>query len=285
MHIAFFGLGNMGFPIAANLLKHRHAVTTAIHRDPTPALRLQELGAAVASSPAEALKDAEIIFTIVPNDSALLGLLNESFLAALPTGSVVVDMTSASADAAKQAAALCASRGAALLDAPVSGGVKGAASGTMSMMCAGDRAVFDRVSPVLVEITGKLCYVGSQPGQAKIIKSLNNLLSAINKTAVGEAWRIADAHGVDPDAFFDAISSSSGDSFALRAAFPKIRAEDYAPGFTVALMRKDLELAMGLADDMVLPLGEAVLDYYRRAREFDQEDSTAVAKVRYPSRG
>ena len=90
---------------------------------------------------------------------------------------------------------------------------------------------------------------------------------------------------MDPDAFFDAISSSSGDSFALRAAFPKIRAEDYAPGFTVALMRKDLELAMGLADDMVLPLGEAVLDYYRRAREFDQEDSTAVAKVRYPSRG
>ena len=81
MHIAFFGLGNMGFPIAANLLKHGHAVTTAIHRDPTPALRLQELGAAVASSPAEALKDAEIIFTIVPNDSALLGLLNESFLA------------------------------------------------------------------------------------------------------------------------------------------------------------------------------------------------------------
>ena len=80
MHIAFFGLGNMGFPIAANLLKHGHTVTTAIHRNPTPAPRLQELGAAIAASPAEALKDAEIIFTIVPNDRALLGLLDDGDL-------------------------------------------------------------------------------------------------------------------------------------------------------------------------------------------------------------
>ena len=154
----------------------------------------------------------------------------------------------------------------------------------MSMLCAGDRAVFDRVTPVLRDIAGKLCYVGARPGQGKIIKSLNNLLSAINKTAVGEAWRMAEAHGVDPDAFFDAVSASSGDSAALRASFPKIRSGDYAPGFTVALMRKDLELAMSLADGMTLPLGEAVLDYYRRAREFDSEDSAAVAKVRYPDR-
>ena len=284
MHIAFFGLGNMGFPIAANLLKAGHSVTTAVHRDPAPAQRLQELGGTVAASPAEALEGAELIFTIVPNDSALLGLLDERFLSALPVGSVVVEMTSASAAAAEKAAALCAARGVSLLDAPVSGGVKGAANGTMSMLCAGDRDVFDRVTPVLRDIAGKLCYVGSQPGQGKIIKSLNNLLSAINKTAVGEAWRMAEAHGVDPDAFFDAVSASSGDSAALRASFPKIHSGDYAPGFTVALMRQDLELAMSLADNMTLPLGEAVLDYYRRAKEFDSEDSTAVAKVRYPDR-
>ncbi|MGO5050830.1 NAD(P)-dependent oxidoreductase [Dysosmobacter sp. Sow4_B12] len=284
MHIAFFGLGNMGFPIAANLLKTGHRVTTAVHRDPAPAQHLQALGGTIAASPAEALRDAELIFTIVPNDNALLGLLNEGFLSALPAGSVVVEMTSASAAAAEKAAALCAARGVSLLDAPVSGGVKGAANGTMSMLCAGDREVFDRVTPVLRDIAGKLCYVGSKPGQGKIIKSLNNLLSAINKTAVGEAWRMAEAHGVDPDAFFDAVSASSGDSAALRASFPKIRSGDYAPGFTVALMRKDLELAMALADGMTLPLGEAVLDYYRRAREFDSEDSTAVAKVRYPDK-
>ena len=124
MQIAFFGLGNMGFPIAANLLKAGHSVTTAVHRDPAPAQRLQALGGTIAASPAEALRDAELIFTIVPNDNALLGLLNEGFLSALPAGSVVVEMTSASAAAAEKAAALCAAPGVSLLDAPVSGGVK-----------------------------------------------------------------------------------------------------------------------------------------------------------------
>ena len=95
---------------------------------------------------------------------------------------------------------------------------------------------------------------------------------------------MAEAHGVDPNAFFDAVSASSGDSFALRTTFPRIQAGDYVPGFTVALMRKDLELALGLERDMTLPLAEATLDYFRAAAPFDQEDNTAVVKVRFPDR-
>ena len=285
MNIAFFGLGNMGYPIAANLLKHGHAVTTAIHRSRDTALRLEALGGIVAPSPKAAVENAELVFTIVPNDQALEELLlNEAMLAAVPTGSVIVEMTSASADAVKAVAEAYASKGVALLDAPVSGGVKGAASGTMSMLCAGGPEVLQRVKPVLEDIAGKLCYVGAEPGQGKIIKSLNNLLNAVNKAAVGEAWRMAEAHGVDPNAFFDAVSASSGDSFALRTTFPRIQAGDYVPGFTVALMRKDLELALGLERDMTLPLAEATLDYFRAAAPFDQEDNTAVVKVRFPDR-
>lgn len=285
MNIAFFGLGNMGYPIAANLLKHGHAVTTAIHRSRDAALRLEALGGIVAPSPKAAVENAELVFTIVPNDQALEELLlNEAMLAAVPTGSVIVEMTSASADAVKAVAEAYASKGVALLDAPVSGGVKGAASGTMSMLCAGGPEVFQRVKPVLEDIAGKLCYVGAEPGQGKIIKSLNNLLNAVNKAAVGEAWRMAEAHGVDPNAFFDAVSASSGDSLALRTTFPRIQAGDYVPGFTVALMRKDLELALGLERDMTLPLAEATLDYFRAAAPFDQEDNTAVVKVRFPDR-
>ena len=112
MKIAFFGLGNMGFPIAANLLRHGHAVTTAVHRSPDSARRLEALGAHTASTPAEAVKDAELIFTIVPNDQALKGLLlDEAMLAALPSGSVIVEMTSASAEAVGEVAAACAARG------------------------------------------------------------------------------------------------------------------------------------------------------------------------------
>lgn len=286
MELAFFGLGNMGFPIARNLIRGGHTVTTAVHRSREAAERLQSLGGHIAASPSDAVRGAEMIFTIVPDDRALLELLlDDAMLAAIPRGSVIVEMTSSSAKAVRQVADAYALRDVPVLDAPVSGGVKGAADATMSMLCAGAPEIFQQVRPVLEGIAGKLCYVGAAPGLGKMLKSLNNLLSAINKTAVGEAWQIAKAHGVDPDAFFQAVTSSSGDSAALRASFSRIRDGSYTPpGFTVALMRKDLELAMGLAEDMTLPLAESVLEYYRQAAPFDQEDSTAVAKVRFPAR-
>lgn len=283
MRLAFFGLGNMGFPISKNLLACGHTVTTAVHHSRETALAFQALGGHIAASPAEAVVGAEVIFTIVPNDQALCGLLlDAAMLDAVPAGCTIIEMTSASAEAVGRVASAYAARGASLLDAPVSGGVAGAANATMSMLCAGERAVFDRAAPLLEQISSRRCYVGPVPGQGKILKSLNNLLSAVNKTAVGEAYRMAMANGVEPQSFYDAISVSSGDSAALRAAFPRIRDGNYAPGFTVALMRKDLELAMGLSGSMTLPLAEAVLDYYRQAAPFDQEDSTAVAKVVYP---
>ena len=120
MNIAFFGLGNMGFPIAANLLKHGHAVTSAVHRSRDAVLRLEALGGTISASPAAAVANAEAIFTIVPDDFALRALLLDStMLAAIPAGSVIVEMTSASAEAVKEVAEAYAARGVALLDAPV----------------------------------------------------------------------------------------------------------------------------------------------------------------------
>jgi len=283
MKIAFFGLGNMGFPIAANLLKNGHTVVSAVHRSQETAQRFQALGGQIAPSQADAVKDAELIFTIVPNDQALLELLlDEAMLSAIPSGSVIIEMTSASAKAVQAVAEAYAPRNVSVLDAPVSGGVPGAVKGTMSMLCAGDAAVLERVMPVLNGISGTQCYVGAQPGQGKIIKSLNNLLNAIGKAAVGEAWRMAEAHGVNPDAFFEAVSASSGDSVALRQTFPRIQSNDFQASFTIALMRKDLGLALDLANQMNLPLSEAALEYYRQAAPFDHEDSSAVIKVRFP---
>jgi len=284
MRIAFFGLGNMGFPIAANLLKHGHTVTTAVHRTPESALRLQELGGIVAASPAKAVEGAELIFTIVPEDTALLELLLHPRLAdAITPGSVIVDMTSASPGAIQTVAEFYTPRSVDVLDAPVSGGVAGAKAGTMTILCAGDPAVFRRVEPVLECISGRRCLVGEQVGHGKIVKSLNNLLNAVNKAAVGEAWQMAEAHGIDPAAFEEAISASSGDSYAFRTTFPRIKKGDYTPAFTVALMRKDVGLAMALAGNQHLPLGETTLQYYELAREFDGEDSSAVTKVQFPT--
>ena len=170
-----------------------------------------------------------------------------------------------------------------VLDAPVSGGVAGAKAGTMTMLCAGSKETLDRVTPVLEHISGTRCYIGSRPGQGKIVKSLNNLLNAVNKAAVGEAWQMAEAHGIDPDAFSEAISASSGGSYAFRTTFPRIKNSDYTPAFTVALMRKDVGLALNLAEGKHLPLSETTLQYYELAREFDGEDSSAVTKVRFPA--
>ena len=283
MRIAFFGLGNMGFPIAANLLKHGHTVTTAVHRSPEAPERLRELGGIIAPSAAEAVRDAEVVFTIVPEDTALLALLlDETLASAVPPDCTIADMTSASPGAIQTVEAFYAARGIGVLDAPVSGGVAGARAGTMTMLCAGPRAVFDRLCPLLEDISGKRCYVGEQVGHGKMVKSLNNLLNAVNKAAVGEAWQMAQAHGIDPDAFSEAVSASSGDSYAFRTTFPRIRAENYSPAFTVALMRKDVGLAMALAEGKHLPLSETTLKYYELAREFDGEDSSAVTKVRFP---
>ena len=284
MRIAFFGLGNMGFPIAANLLKHGHTVITAVHRSPDSALRLQALGGMIADSPAKAVEGAELIFTIVPEDTALLDLLLSPTLAeAIAPGTTLIDMTSASPKAIQTVADFYEPRGVAVLDAPVSGGVAGAKAGTMTMLCAGKREILDRVTPVLEHISGTRCYIGSQPGQGKIVKSLNNLLNAVNKAAVGEAWQMAEAHGIDPTAFSEAVSASSGASYAFRSTFPRIQSGDYTPAFTVALMRKDVGLALNLAEGKHLPLSETTLQYYELARPFDGEDSSAVTKVRFPT--
>ena len=283
MQIAFFGLGNMGFPIAANLVKNGHTVTSAVHKSQERASRFQALGGHIAASPAEAVQNAELIFTIVPNDQALRELLlDPAMLEAVPSGSVIIEMTSSSPQAVEDVAQAYAARGVDTLDAPVSGGVTGAENATMSMLCAGKPHVLERVRPVLSGIAGKLCYVSDRPGQGKIIKSLNNLLSAVGRAALGEAWRIAEAHGVNPDAFYEAVTASSGDSAALRATFPRIQSQDFQASFTVALMRKDLGLALALAGDMNLPISETTLEYYRMAAPYDDEDSAAVTKVHFP---
>lgn len=282
MNIAFLGLGNMGFPIAKNLVARGHRVTTAIHKDPAKARRLEALGGHIAPSAAEAVKDAELIFSIVPNDAALLELLlAPEMAAAIAPGATLVEMTSSSPRAIQRVEEIYRPRQIVILDAPVSGGVAKAENGTMTMICAGKKEVYDASETILREIAGTICYVGETVGQAKIIKSLNNLLSAANKVAVSEAWKIAQANQVDPDAFFNAISVCSGDSNGLRAIFPRIQHEDYSPSFTVALMRKDLGLALDLAQGQSLPLAQTVLEYFRRASAFDGEDNTAVAKVRF----
>lgn len=280
MNIAFFGLGNMGFPIAANLLKAGHTVRSFVHKDPQAPARLQALGGVILPGAEEALSAADMIFTIVPNDAALQQLLcRPAMLQAVKPGALLVEMTSASAEAVQTVAAYYAEKSLRVLDAPVSGGVAGAAAGTMTMICSGERAVFEAALPVLECISQNRFYIGERLGDAKKLKSINNLMSAANMAMMGEAWKLAQASGISGEDFYRVVCASSGCSNSFKNGFPKVLQNNLNAKFTVALMRKDIGLAMQLADGLVLPLAQITQEYYRQAAPYDDLDQAAVAKV------
>ncbi len=277
--VTFFGLGNMGLPIALNLVKAGYEVTTCIHHDAAGPRALEAAGGKIADTRAAALQGAELVFSIVPNDQTLKELfLNDEVYENMPENAVIIDMTSSSADAILMVADAYAKKGVAVLDAPVSGGTKKAADGTMAIMCGGEKAVFERVKPALDVIAGSVIHVGGV-GDGKKIKSLNNLLGAISKIALAESIKLIEHAGVDPQTFYDVVTKSSGNSVPFERDFFKYLARDYSPTFTLALMTKDLRLALGLADEMDLPLSRTALQVYEDAAEYAEEDSGAVLKV------
>ena len=281
--IAYFGLGKMGIGPALNLQKAGYEVHTAVHRSRAGADRLAAAGGVIDASPAEALRGAKVIFSIVPDDAALEELaLSDSFLDAVEEDAVLVEMTSCSAKAVRKVAEAFEKRGAHVLDAPVSGGTVSADNGTMSMMCAGSREIFERMRPYLEVVGKELFLVSEQVGDGKKVKSLNNLLGAANRALTGEVWRIAQANGLDPEQVFQVICASSGNSTGFRATWPRLMSGEFTATFTVAHMRKDVNLAGDLAEGLSVPLTRTVQAYYRAATEFDAQDSGAIAKVVLP---
>ena len=203
MKTAFFGLGNMGLPIALNLLKNGHEVRSFIHRSTEGPEALKAAGGIISYTAVEAVKDADIIFTIVPDDDALMKLmLDEKMTASVKDGSMIIEMTSCSPEAVIKLADEYRKRNVEVLDAPVSGGVKAAKNASMTMMCAGDKEVFDRAKPILSQIGKKLFYVGGL-GNGKMVKSLNNLLAAINAIGICEVANTVKKQGIDPRIVFN----------------------------------------------------------------------------------
>jgi len=282
MNIAYFGLGNMGFPIAANLLKASYTVKSAAHRSKERLEKFAALGGIACASNEEAVRDADIIFTIVPHDAALRELmLAPAMMDAVKEGAVIIDMTSASAQIVQELADAYAAKGVGVLDAPVSGGVKGAAAATITMMCAGERAVFDKVLPVLKSISKTQFYCGEKPGLGKMIKSLNNLMAAATLALTGEVVKIVKKNGIDPETFYDVVCTSSGCSVSFSNKFKQIVDEDFAPRFAAALMKKDVGLAMQLAEGLDVPMAQLTQAYFDAAAEqLPDEDYAAVYKIR-----
>lgn len=267
MRIAFIGVGTMGLPMARRLLAAGHEVVAC---DADPA-RAQALGAAVAATPAEAAAQSEVAIASLPAPKAV----EEVARAVAGTGvSTFVDMSTSPPALARRLAAELGAAGIDSLDAPVSGGPRGAEEGTLTVMVGGSEEGFARVEPLLRAV-GRLVVRLGGPGSGQAAKLCNNLIAGATMAAIAEACALAEREGLDPATLYELLTASTGDSRVLRTRFPLEGADPahpvargFAPLFALDLIAKDLGLALDLAAEHGLeaPLAASALAAYRRAQ-------------------
>jgi 3-hydroxyisobutyrate dehydrogenase len=263
MQIAWIGLGNMGHPMAANLVAAGHQVTGF---DVVPAARDAAAGDGVriAETAAAAVADAQVVFTMLPSGSLVRRvLIDDGVLDACPPDATVIDSSTIDIADAREFSELVTGSGRRFLDAPVSGGVSGATAGTLTFMVGGDEHVLAAVRDVIEVMASRIFHTGvSGTGQAA--KIVNNMMLGINLAGLCEGVTLAQRLGLDPTTFHDLVSVSSGDSWALRTWYPVPGVvdtaavnRDFQGGFMTDLLAKDLGLALRAGELTKTPLPHA----------------------------
>ncbi len=290
MKLGFIGTGNMGNPMAANLIKAGHQVTVHDLRREA-ATNLLEMGANWADSPKEAVPGNEVVFTSlpVPRDVEAVVLGENGILEGASSGQVFFDLSTNSPTMVRRLHDECAARGVTLMDSPVSGGTYGAAAGTLAVMVGGDKATFDRFKPTLDAIGTHVVYCGGI-GNGAVCKICNNLMSMGTGALLAEALTLGVKAGVDLATLADVINNSTGGSKRLADKFPRFLFKgNFEPGFATALAAKDVRLATDLGREYGIPmeLSNMVdqLHVEALARGWGPEDSDAVAKIQEEKSG
>lgn len=292
MKAGFIGVGNMGNPMAANMIKAGHQLTVHDLRRES-ATNLLELGAEWADTPAQCVAaGSDAVFTSlpVPRDVEAVVLGEGGIMtAAADAGAVYVDLSTNSPTVIRRIHAECAARGATVLDAPVSGGVYGAAAGTLAVMVGGDRAAYEQVKPMLDAIGSHVVYCGAI-GNGMVTKICNNLLSMGIGVLMSEALTLGVKAGVSLETLADVIANSSGGNRRLTEKFPRyLFANNFEPGFATALAAKDVRLATDLGREYGIPMELSNLVDQRHVealfRGWGPEDSDAVAKLQEEKSG
>lgn len=265
MKIGFIGLGNMGGPMAANLARAGHAVTGFDLTAPMPE------GVTRADTAALAAQGADVVITMLPN-GAILRAVAAEILPAMTAGAVLCDCSTVDVDSARAVADQAVAAGLGALDAPVSGGIGGAAAGTLTFMVGGPDAAFATVLP-LFEIMGQKSVHCGAAGAGQAAKICNNMILGVTMIATCEAFALADKLGLDRQKMFDVVSTSSGYSWSMNAYCPAPGVgptspadNDYKPGFASELMLKDLRLSQEAAAgaDADTPMGALATREYTR---------------------
>jgi 3-hydroxyisobutyrate dehydrogenase len=266
--IAFIGLGNMGGPMAANLVKAQHQVV-GFDLAPASCKQAEVDGIGIAGSAREAVAEAEVIVTMLPAGRHVLSVWAD-ILPALKPGALVIDSSTIDVESARKAHALAAERGLLALDAPVSGGVGGAKGATLTFMAGGTPEAFARAEPILQQMGRKVVHCGDA-GAGQAAKICNNMILGISMIGVAEAFVLGEKLGLSHQALFDVASTSSGQCWSLTTYCPvpgpvptSPANTGYKPGFAAALMLKDLRLAQeaALASGAATPLGAEAAQLY-----------------------
>lgn len=271
MDIGFIGLGNMGAPMAANLAKAGHSVTGFDTAGVTVP------GVTAAGSATEAATGREVVITMLPNGKILQAVAAE-VIPAMTAGAVFLDCSTVDVESARIVAQDAEKAGLLPLDAPVSGGVGGATGGTLTFMVGGPEAAFAKAAP-LFDIMGQKAVHCGPSGNGQAAKICNNMILGATMIVTCEAFALADKLGLDRQAMFDVVSTSSGYSWSMNAYCPAPGVgptspadNGYKPGFAADLMLKDLRLSQQAAEavDADTPMGRAAQDLY--ARFVEEED-------------
>lgn len=272
MNLAFIGLGNMGGPMALNLLKAGHALRV-FDLLPQSVAKLVEAGASAGKNPADTVRDADIVITMLPASAHVnaLYLGENGVLDAAKRGALLIDSSTIAPETSRQVASAAAAKGYAMIDAPVSGGTVGAAAGTLTFIVGGESAALERAQPVL-QAMGKNIFHAGTSGAGQVAKICNNMLLGIQMVGTAEAINLGVSLGLDPKVLSDIMVKSSGRNWSLELYNPWPGVMDnvpasrgYSGGFGSDLMLKDLGLAQQAAQTCgaATPLGALTRQLYQ----------------------
>jgi 3-hydroxyisobutyrate dehydrogenase len=286
--VAFLGLGHMGGPMSANLVAASHTVRGF---DPVgaAAAAAADNGVAVFDNGPAAVTEADVVITMLPNGDAVKRCYAE-ILPAAKEGAVFIDSSTISVDDAREVHASAAAHLLPQLDAPVSGGVKGAIAGTLAFMVGGEETVLNNVRSVLEPMAGKIIHCGAA-GAGQAAKVCNNMVLAVQQIAIGEAFVLAEKLGLSAQALFDVITGATGNCWAVHTNCPvpgpvpaSPANHNFTPGFATALMNKDLGLAMDAVSSTgsAAPLGSHAAEIYAKfaAAHADKDFSAVIEMLR-----
>ena len=284
MKVAFLGLGDIGAPMASHIARGPFDLVVWNRTASRAEDFVREHQARIAKTPAEAVRDAQVVITCLPSSVEVEAVLHgeNGMLESLRKGAVLVDCTSGDPPTSRSIAAELGGRGVEFIDAPVSGGTTAAKAGTLTVMWGGEESVFERVRPVMEAFGRKIVHAGPV-GSGDALKAVNNALLAVHILSAAEGLAVLVKAGVDPKIALEVINASSGRSNTSENLIPqRVLTRAFPRTFRLALLEKDIGIAAVLAEDLDVrtPLISLTAERFHEAREMLGEKADHVEAVK-----